>query len=89
MAEIPDAVLDDAVARYQAGERIADIIEATGVSRSHLYWVLRRRGIKAGRRAPQGEVDVASLLERLAAAEREVGRLQAELAQYKGADRPA
>lgn len=71
-----DDLKDKVVDLYKSGTKTAEITEQTGVPRPTIYWILNERGIRPSRtkRAPQG-VDQDQLLERLAAAEREVGRL--------------
>lgn len=79
-----DSTKDEVVRLYQAGVKTQDITDQTGVPRPTIYWILNERGVRPSRtkRAPDG-IDTAQVLERLAAAEREIGRLTAELARER------
>jgi orotate phosphoribosyltransferase-like protein len=79
-----DALKDRVVELYKAGAKTADITEETGVPRPTIYWILNERGVRPSRTKRQAEgVDVAQVLEQLAAAEREIGRLTEALAREK------
>lgn len=69
--DIPDAVASEAIEMYRSGRRVGDILAATGISRSHLYWLLKREGDK-----PVSSTDVGVLLERIERLEAAVARLQ-------------
>lgn len=79
-----DELKDQVVELYKAGTKTADITEQTGVPRPTIYWILNERGVRPSRtkRAPEG-VNVDQVLQRLAAAEREVGRLSEALLREK------
>lgn len=78
--KIDDATRDKVVEMYQAGAKTEEITAETGVIRPTQYFILQQRGImpRRTRRTPPG-VTVDQLLERLSAAEREIGRLRALL----------
>lgn len=70
---------DKVVSMYQSGARLVDITRETGVPRPTIYWALRQRGITPSRLKNVEEVTVQQVLEQLAAANREVGKLQARI----------
>jgi hypothetical protein len=76
---------DKVVAMYQSGARLVDITRETGVPRPTIYWALRQRGITPSRTkaASTEEITVHQVLEQLAVANREVGRLQARVEQLE------
>jgi hypothetical protein len=75
---------DQVVAMYQAGVKTAFIEQETGVKRPTIYYLLEKRGIRPSRTGrPAAVVDVGQVLERLAASEREVGRLTERLSRYE------
>lgn len=75
-----DQIKDRVVELYRAGTKTADITEQTGVPRPTIYWILNERGVRPSRtKRHSDEVNVDQVLERLASAEREVGRLNEAL----------
>lgn len=79
---ISDEMKDKVVALYKQGAKTQEITDQTGVPRPTIYWVLEQRGVKPSRNRPAApEVNVDQVLERLSAAEREIGRLQEMLAR--------
>lgn len=75
-----DQTKDQVVAMYLAGTKTADITKQTGVPRPTIYWILNERGVRPSRtKRHSEEVNVDQVLERLAATEREVGRLNEAL----------
>jgi len=79
-----DATKDQVVDLYKAGTKTEEITHITGVPRPTIYWILEQRGIKPSRtRRAAPEINVDQVLERLAAAEREVGRLTEALEREK------
>jgi orotate phosphoribosyltransferase-like protein len=80
-----DTTKDEVVRLYKAGVKTHEITDQTGVPRPTIYWILNERGVRPSRtkaKAAEG-IDVAQVLAQLAAAEREVGRLEAELQAEK------
>lgn len=76
-----DTTKDEVVRLYKAGTKTQEITDQTGVPRPTIYWILNERGVRPSRtkaKAAEG-IDVGQVLAQLAAAEREIGRLQAEL----------
>lgn len=77
MSGADDEVYDRVIEMYQSGARLKDITEATGVPRPTIYWALQKRGLRPTRTKTQTEdISAAQVLEQLAAANREIGRLQ-------------
>jgi hypothetical protein len=82
MTGTDDEVYDKVVEMYQAGARLKDITAVTGVPRPTIYWALQKRGLKPSReRRSVEEVNTSQVLEQLAAANREIGRLTTLLEQ--------
>lgn len=79
-----DATKDEVINLYKAGVKTQEITDKTGVPRPTIYWILNERGVRPSRtkRVAEG-VDVGQVLEQLAAAEREIGRLTEQVAQEK------
>jgi hypothetical protein len=80
-----DKTKDEVVRLYKAGVKTQEITAQTGVPRPTIYWILNERGVRPSRtkqKAQQG-IDIAQVLERLEASEREVGRLTEALAQQR------
>ncbi len=77
--DIPPRTQKKIVKMYQDGERVADIVAETGVSRPTIYWILRTEGVKPRRHVRDDVVTAAELAEMLRETEREIGRLQSEL----------
>jgi hypothetical protein len=79
-----EKIHDQVVKMYKAGERLSDITDKTGVPRPTVYWILQKRGIRPSRTKPMGEeITTSEVLEQLAAANREIGKLQAEIERLK------
>jgi hypothetical protein len=87
--EYPDATRQEVIDLYLAGKKLGEIVAATDVSRPTIYWMLHQAGITPNRQKPsRAAIDAArevagvgpatDLLERLLAAERTIGQLQAE-----------
>lgn len=95
MTGTDDEVYDRVVAMYLQGARLKDITAETGVPRPTIYWALQKRGLKPSREKRNvEEVNTSQVLEQLAAANREIGRLttlleqrEAELARLKSRKR--
>ena len=64
---------------YQAGERLKDITEETGLGRPTIYWILKTEGVVPDRQPRIDSLSVQELLEALRLAHEEIGRLRAEL----------
>lgn len=82
MDDPDEQVRDRVVELYLEGKRVVDITQATGYSRPQVYWILRQRGVVPNRQkggAAREPASTMELIEALAAAERENGRLQAEV----------
>jgi orotate phosphoribosyltransferase-like protein len=79
-----DAIKDQVVDLYKQGTKTDEITAQTGVPRPTIYWILEQRGVKPSRtRKAAPEINVDQVLERLAASEREVGRLTEALEREK------
>lgn len=79
---VPEDVYDKVVEMYLAGARLKDITAETGVPRPTIYWALQKRGLRPSRSQPNPqEITTSQVLEQLAAANREIGKLQAQLAE--------
>lgn len=71
---------DEVVTLYRRGTKLDEITRITGVKRPTIFYVLSTRGITPSRqRASRSEVTVDSVLQELNAAQRTIGRLEAEL----------
>jgi transposase-like protein len=92
--EHPDEVRQQVIDLYLAGKKLSDIIMETGVSRPTVYWMLHQAGINPNRRGSStaaaqavrqevGAEPPGELLDRLMAAERTIGQLQAENAMLR------
>ena len=77
-----DSTKDQVVDLYKQGVKTQQITEQTGVARPTIYWILNERGVRPSRtrRAADG-IDTAQVVQQLAAAEREIGRLTESLAR--------
>jgi AcrR family transcriptional regulator len=76
---------DRVVELYMSGARLKDITAETGVPRPTIYYALRKRGLTPTRtKASDETITVSDVLQQLAAANREIGRLQARLEQLEG-----
>jgi transposase-like protein len=79
--ELTDEVKDRVVELYLSGAKLNEILDATGVIRPTVYWILEKRGIKPSRqRAKPAEVNTDHLLQRLDAQARQIGHLEEQLA---------
>lgn len=85
MNKYTDQQKDDAIRLYRAGVKGEDIAEQTGVPRPVVYAILKDMGLRPSRQkqAAARRVTVEQLLEQLAAANRENGRLATELDQCR------
>lgn len=81
--DIPEGTQKKVVKMYQDGERVGDIVAETGVSRPTIYWILRTEGVKPQRHVRDDVLSAAELADMLREAERQIGRLQAELEHCK------
>lgn len=75
--DIPETVRRQVITMYQAGDKVKDITEATGLARPNIYWVLRAEGLTPNRQK-RDNVTTQNLLDALRDAHQEIGRLQAE-----------
>ena len=77
-----DQIKDKVVELYKQGVKTQEITNQTGVERPTIYWILNERGVRPSRTRRQAEgLDVNQVLEQLAAAERENGRLTEALSR--------
>jgi transposase-like protein len=72
---------DRIVELYQQGTKLVEITRLTGVPRSTIYWVLRKRGVEPERitRPSRESLGVDEVLAQLAEANRTIGQLQERL----------
>lgn len=84
--ELTGETKDRVVALYNEGIKIDDITAETGVRRPTIYFILKQRGLRPTRTARDTEVSVSTLLQELAAAERQIGRLQSAIREHCNTD---
>lgn len=75
----PEAVKREIVERYLAGDKIAAIEHETGVSKPTIYTYIKAAGYAPARRSKSKPVYARDVLEQLAEANQEIGRLQTRL----------
>lgn len=75
----PESVKRQIVERYLAGDKIAAIEHETGVSKPTIYTYIKAAGYAPARRSKTQPVHTRDVLEQLAEANQEIGRLQARL----------
>lgn len=86
--ELSGAQRDRIVSLYRQGTKINTIAAEVGVGRASVYWTLHHQGVKPNRssqRRAGEQITVAQALEQVAAANREIGRLEAALADANAA----
>lgn len=75
----PESVRQQIIERYLAGEKIALIESSTGVSKPTIYTFIREAGYTPSRKTKTKPVYARDVMEQLAEANQEIGRLQAKL----------
>lgn len=75
----PEAVKNEIIERYLAGDKIAAIESTTGVSKPTIYAYIKQAGYVPARRNKTKPVYTRDVMEQLAEANQEIGRLQARL----------
>ena len=75
----PEEVRKTVVDRYLAGHKMADIMRDTGVSKPTIYAYIRKAGYSPARRVRSAPLHARDLMEQLAEAHKEIGKLQSEL----------
>lgn len=75
----PESVKQQVIERYLAGEKIALIESSTGVSKPTIYTYIKLAGYTPSRATKTKPVYVRDVMEQLAEANQEIGRLQAKL----------
>lgn len=75
----PDSVKQLIIERYLAGDKIAAIESQTGVSRPTIYAYIKSAGYTPARGTKTKPVHTRDVMEQLAEANQEIGRLQAKL----------
>lgn len=75
----PEAVKNEIIERYLAGDKIAAIEQTTGVSKPTIYTYIKAAGYAPARRNRSKPVHTRDVMEQLAEANQEIGRLQAKL----------
>jgi transposase len=75
----PEKLRKQIVDRYLAGHKMADIQRDTGVSKPTIYAYIRKAGYSPARRVRSAPLHARDLMEQLADAHKEIGRLQSEL----------
>lgn len=75
----PESVKKQIIERYLAGDRIAAIEQSTGVSKPTIYAYIKAEGYTPSRSVKSKPVHARDVMEQLAEANREIGRLQERL----------
>lgn len=75
----PESVRQQIIERYLAGDKVALIEAATGVSRPTIYTYVKDAGYTPARATKTKPVHTRDVMEQLAEANQEIGRLQAKL----------
>lgn len=75
----PESVKNEIIERYLAGDKIAAIEATTGVSKPTIYTYIKAAGYSPARRNRTKPVYARDVMEQLAEANQEIGRLQAKL----------
>ena len=75
----PESVRQQIIERYLAGDKIALIESSTGVSKPTIYTFIRDAGYTPARKTKTKPVYARDVMEQLAEANQEIGRLQAKL----------
>jgi hypothetical protein len=75
----PESVRQQIIERYLAGDKITVIESATGVSRPTIYTYIKDAGYTPARATKTKPVHTRDVMEQLAEANQEIGRLQARL----------
>ena len=75
----PESVKQQIIERYLAGDKIAVIESSTGVSRPTIYTYIKDAGYTPARATKTKPVHTRDVMEQLAEANQEIGRLQARL----------
>ena len=84
VADRTEDLYDEVVDMYLRGSRLSDITKQTGVPRPTIYYALQRRGVKPSRNKGSDEsVTVSAVLQQLQAANRTIGRLEAQVAELE------
>lgn len=78
-ASNPESVKQLIIERYLAGDKIAVIESSTGVSRPTIYTYIKDAGYTPARATKTKPVHTRDVMEQLAEANQEIGRLQAKL----------
>lgn len=79
MESHPESLRKQIIERYLAGDKIAAIEESTGVSKPTIYDYIKAEGYAPARRVKTKPVYTRDVMEQLAEANQEIGRLQAKL----------
>lgn len=75
---------DRVVELYEGGHKIKDIMADTAMSKSEVYYVLKRRGIAPSRQSSsETTISAADLQSQLMLAHEQIGVLQARLREYE------
>lgn len=75
----PESVRQQIIERYLAGDKIALIESSTGVSKPTIYTFIKDAGYTPSRKTKTKPVYARDVMEQLAEANQEIGRLQAKL----------
>ena len=75
----PESVKQQVIERYLAGEKISIIESSTGVSKPTIYTYIKLAGYTPSRATKTKPVHARDVMEQLAEANQEIGRLQAKL----------
>ena len=75
----PESVRQQIIERYLAGDKVALIEASTGVSRPTIYTYVKDAGYTPARATKTKPVHTRDVMEQLAEANQEIGRLQAKL----------
>ena len=75
----PESVKQQIIERYLAGDKIALIESSTGVSKPTIYAYIKLAGYTPSRATKTKPVHARDVMEQLAEANQEIGRLQAKL----------